>query len=42
LTEELWRNSFEVLRQTIENKIRDFQAAIEKWTELITQQSQEA
>jgi hypothetical protein len=37
LTEELWRNSFEVLKQTIENQIRDFQTAIEKWTEMITQ-----
>ncbi len=37
LTEELWRKSFEVLRQTIENQIRDFQVAIEKWSELVTQ-----
>lgn len=37
LTEELWRKSFEVLKQTIENQIRDFQAAIEKWTELTIQ-----
>jgi hypothetical protein len=37
LTEELWRKSFEVLKQTIENQIHDFQAAIEKWTELMTQ-----
>jgi hypothetical protein len=36
LTEELWRNSFEVLKQTIENQVHDFQTAIEKWTELIT------
>ena len=36
LTEELWRKSFEVLRQTIENQIRDFQAAVEKWSELMT------
>lgn len=36
LTEELWRKSFEVLRQTIENQIRDFQVAIEKWSELMT------
>ena len=39
LTEELWRKSFEVLKQTIENQIRDFQIAIEKWSELMTQQS---
>ena len=37
LTEELWQKSFEVLRQTIENQIRDFQAAVEKWSELVTQ-----
>lgn len=39
LTEELWRKSFEVLKQTIENQIRDFQVAVEKWTELMTQKS---
>jgi hypothetical protein len=39
LTEQLWRKSFEVLRQTIENQIRDFQAAVEKWSELMTQKS---
>jgi hypothetical protein len=39
LTEELWRKSFEVLKQTIENQIRDFQAAVEKWSELVTQKS---
>jgi hypothetical protein len=38
LTEELWRKSFEVLKQTIENQIRDFQVAVEKWSELMTQQ----
>jgi hypothetical protein len=39
LTEELWRKSFEVLRQTIENQIRDFQAAVQKWSELMTQKA---
>ena len=39
LTEELWRKSFEVLKQTIENQLRDFQVAIEKWSELMTQKS---
>ena len=42
LTEELWRKSFEVLRQTIENQIRDFQIEIEKWSELMTQKSSKA
>lgn len=36
LTEELWRKSFEVLQQTIENQIHDFHAAVEKWSELVT------
>ncbi|MFO0890603.1 MAG: hypothetical protein U0790_15845 [Isosphaeraceae bacterium] len=36
LTEDLWSKSFEVLKQTIENQIRDFQAAVEKWSELMT------
>jgi hypothetical protein len=39
LTEELWRKSFEVLKQTIENQLRNFQIAIEKWSELMTQKS---
>jgi len=42
LTEELWRKSFEVLKQTIENQIRDFQIAVEKWSELMTQNSSKA
>ncbi|MGB2608575.1 MAG: hypothetical protein WBC80_06340 [Isosphaeraceae bacterium] len=42
LTEELWRKSFEVLKQTIENQIRDFQIAVEKWSELMTQKSSKA
>jgi hypothetical protein len=35
LTEELWRKSFDVLTKTIENQIRDFQAAVEKWSEMM-------
>jgi hypothetical protein len=42
LTEELWRKSFEVLKQTIENQIRDFQIAVEKWSELMTQRNSKA
>ena len=42
LTEDLWRKSFEVLKQTIENQIRDFQLAVEKWSELMTQKSSKA
>jgi len=42
LTEELWRKSFEVLKQTIENQIRDFLIAVEKWSELMTQKSSKA
>lgn len=37
LTEELWSKSFEVLKQTIENQVKDFQIAVEKWSELMTQ-----
>lgn len=42
LTEELWRKSSEVLKQTIENQIRDFQIAVEKWSEVMTQKSSKA
>jgi hypothetical protein len=35
LTEELWRKSFEVLKQTIENQVHDFRIAVEKWSELM-------
>jgi len=42
LTEELWRKSFEVLKQTIENQVRDFQVAVEKWSELMTQKGSKA
>jgi hypothetical protein len=42
LTEELWRKSIEVLKQTIENQIRDFQVVVEKWSELMTQKSSSA
>jgi hypothetical protein len=42
LTEELWRKSFEVLKQTIENQVRDFQVAVEKWSELMIQKGTKA
>ena len=42
LTEDLWRKSFEVLKQTVENQIRDFQVAVEKWSELMTQKGTRA
>lgn len=35
-TVELWRKSFECLRQTYEAQIRDFQTAVTKWAELMT------
>ena len=28
-----------MLKQTIENQMRDFQVAVEKWSELMTQKS---
>jgi len=39
LTEALWLKSFELLKQTIDNQIRDFQSAVEKWSELMTQKN---
>ena len=35
-TVELWAKSFDWLRQTYEAHLRDFQAAVLKWTELVT------
>jgi len=35
-TAELWQKTFEVLRQSCETQVRDFQAAVVKWTELVT------
>jgi len=34
-TIELWQKTFECLRQTYETSLRDFQAAVTKWTELV-------
>ena len=34
-TVELWRKTFECLRQTYETQVRDFQAAVTKWTDLV-------
>jgi hypothetical protein len=33
---ELWSKSFDYLRQTSEAQLREFQAAMEKWTEIVT------
>jgi hypothetical protein len=35
-TLELWQKSFEALRQVYEAQVRDFQAAVAKWTEMVT------
>jgi hypothetical protein len=35
-TLELWNKTFDYLRQTAEAQLRDFQAAMEKWTEIVT------
>jgi hypothetical protein len=35
-TVALWRKSFDSLRQSTETQVRDFQAALQKWTELLT------
>ena len=36
-TLELWSKSFDYLRQTAEAQLREFQAAMEKWAEMVTQ-----
>jgi hypothetical protein len=33
---ELWSKSFDYLRQTAESQLRQFQTAMEKWTEIVT------
>ena len=35
-TVELWQKSFDCLRKTYEAQVHDFQAAVAKWTELMT------
>ena len=35
-TVELWQKSFDCLRKTYEAQVRDFQAAVAKWTEMMT------
>jgi hypothetical protein len=35
-TIELWQKSFQCLRETYEAQVRDFQATVTKWTELMT------
>jgi hypothetical protein len=35
-TVELWQKSFECIRQLYDAQVRDFQAAVAKWTELVT------
>ncbi len=35
-TVELWQKSFDCLLETYEAQVRDFQAAVGKWTELLT------
>jgi hypothetical protein len=36
-TVELWQKSIDCMRQTYETQMRDFQAAVVKWTELVVQ-----
>lgn len=35
-TLDLWRKTFESLRQAFETQMKDFQAAVQKWTEMAT------
>jgi len=37
LTEELWKHSFEALRSVTEEQMREFQNAMQKWVELVSQ-----
>jgi hypothetical protein len=37
LTEELWKHSFEALKTVTEDQTREFQNAVQKWFELVTQ-----
>jgi hypothetical protein len=37
-TLELWRKSFEWLKELAEAQVKDFQAAVEKWAEFVTRQ----
>jgi hypothetical protein len=36
---ELWQKSFECLRQLYEAQVREFQAAMLKWTEVVTREA---
>lgn len=38
-TIELWRKTFDCLKQTYETQSRDFQAAVAKWTDLMTKRT---
>ena len=38
-TIELWQKSFECVRKLFEAQLRDFQAAMAKWTELMTKEA---
>lgn len=37
LTEELWKHSFEALKTVTEDQTKEFQAAMKKWFELVTE-----
>lgn len=37
LTEELWKHSFEALKNVTEEQGREFQAAMQKWLEFVSQ-----
>jgi hypothetical protein len=37
LTEQLWKHSFEALRTVTEEQIKEWQAAMQKWFELVSQ-----
>jgi hypothetical protein len=37
LSEELWKHSFEALRKVVEDQSREFQGAMTRWFELVSQ-----
>jgi hypothetical protein len=37
LSEELWKHSFDALKKVVEDQSREFQGAMTKWFELVSQ-----
>lgn len=39
LTEDLWRKTFETLKNTAEAQMRDYQSAVAKWLEMMSKRA---